>query len=154
MPIMPQEWLDKSQENQFRWFKGNLQAVELSGQIFNCVELWDDLIDKDVEITPERINACFAAMFAGFISNDWFVNNRQYYFPLIVMCINGFLDSNKMSNDSETKIKHLAFHIRNLGIEIIIATTFLIGGFDYMNQVSEEIRRFYAFESFKEWEYA
>jgi hypothetical protein len=49
-------------------------------------------------------------------------------------------------------MRNLAFHIRNLGIELYIATAFLLGGYDYMRKVSLEIRTFFAFETFEEWE--
>ncbi len=153
MPAMSDEWQLQNQANKQRWFKGNQQAVNFINQLFYCVELWDDLIDKDNEITPDRINECFTMMFVGFAGNDWFIANRAHYLPLIIMAINGFKDSNKMDKDKDEKIRNLAFHIRNLGTEIHIATTFLIGGFEYMNEVSEEIRRFFAFESFKEWDH-
>lgn len=153
MPVMSEQWQIENQANKKRWFKGNNLAISFINQLFYCVELWDDLIDKDVEITDERINECFTIMFVGFAANDWFVNNRSHYLPLMIMAINGFRDANKLTKSPEDKLRNVAFHIRNLGIEIHIATAFLIGGLEYMNEVSEEIRRFFAFESYKEWEH-
>ncbi len=154
MPVMSHEWQIQNQKNKARWFKGNEDAINFINQLFACVELWDDLIDKDVTVTPDQVNECFLAMFVSLPNNDWFIMNRQHYTPLIVMAINGFHDANKMAKDSDKKIQNLAFHIRNMGIEIHIATAFLIGGYNHMRECSEEIRKFFAFESFEEWEMA
>jgi hypothetical protein len=64
--------------------------------------------------------------------------------------INGFHDANEMCNSEEKRFRSLAFHTRNFGIEIIIATAFLLGGYDHMRKVSREIREFYAFEEFND----
>lgn len=151
MPVMSAEWQKQNQDNKIKWFKGNQSAIDFVNHLFYAVEFWDDLIDKDVEISNERINEVMTILFIGLTSNNWFIDHREYYHPLIIMAINGFNDANKMAKDSDDKIKNLAFHIRNLGTEIQIATAFLIGGFDYMNSISEEIRRFYAFEDYKDW---
>jgi hypothetical protein len=54
-----------------------------------------------------------------------------------------------MCKSDKKHLRNLAFHIRNFGIEIHIATAFLIGGFEHMRKVSREIREFYAFEEFE-----
>jgi hypothetical protein len=152
MPVMTEEWQIKNQNNKRRWFLGNELAISFINQLFLAVELWDDLIDKDVEITDERINQVFIMLMFGLPSNDWFIVNRAHYLPLIMTSINGFHDANQMAKSENKKLRNLAFHIRNLGIEIHIATAFLIGGYDHMRNVSSEIREFFAFEAFEEWE--
>lgn len=150
---MPQEWHEKNQENKRRWFKNNTQAVEFINAYFKAVELWDDLIDRDVEITNEFVNDTFLGLMLALPMNDWFVQHRQYYAPLIMASINGFHDANEMCLSDKKHIRNLAFHIRNFGIELHIATAFLIGGYAHMRAVSREIREFFAFESFEEWEF-
>lgn len=152
MPEMSEEWQIQNQQNKQRWFLGNTQAIAFVNQLFFAVELWDDLIDKDVEITPERINTVFASLMFGLPSNDWFIQHRGYYLPLIMEAINGFHDSNAMRSADKLHLRNLAFHIRNLGVEIHIATALLVGGYDHMRNVSREIREFLAFESFEQWE--
>jgi len=76
------------------------------------------------------------------------VAKYTYYQPLIMASINGFHDSNEMCNSDEKRCRSLAFHTGHFGIEIHIATAFLLGGYDHMRKVSREIREFYAFEEF------
>lgn len=152
MPQMSEEWLQKNLENKIRWFCGNTQAVEFVNRLFYAVEIWDDLIDKDVEVTATAINTVFTNLMFWLPLNDWFIENRTYYMPLIMQAINGFHDSNVLEKREEKHLRNLAFHIRNMGTEIHIATAFLTGGYEHMRKVSPEIREFFAFETFDEWD--
>ena len=147
---MTQEWQAQNQANKRRWFMGNESAIAFVNMLFDAVELWDDLIDKDVEVKDEHVNRVFMNLMFSLPANAWFSAHKEYYLPLIMTSINAFHDANKLAGDKE--LRNLAFHIRNFGIEIHIATAFLIGGYDHMRAVSEEMRRFFAFETFEEWE--
>jgi hypothetical protein len=152
MPTMSQEWQDQNQANKQRWFLGHAEAIDFINSFFSAVELWDDLIDKDVEVSDDFINTVFTNLMFVLPQNRWFTDNSKYYAPLIMASINGFHDANEMCKSDKIHIRNLAFHIRNFGIELHIATAFLLGGYSHMREVSREIREFYAFESFEEWE--
>jgi|ERR1700742_134008 len=152
MPIMSNEWQVQNQENKKRWFLGNTEAINFINTLFYAVELWDDLIDKDVEISDNRINEVFAGLMVALPGNEWFIKHRFHYFPIIIQSINGFHDANNLAKSQDKKLRNLAFHIRNMGTEIHIATAYLIGGYEYMRKVSGEIREFFAFEQFEEWD--
>ena len=152
MPVMSDQWQRENQDNKRRWCMGNNDAIGFLNCFFDAVELWDDLIDKDVVIKDDHVNRVFTNLMFTLPANPWFMANHLYYQPLIMAAINGFHDANEMCKSDSRRLRNLAFHIRNLGTEIHIATAFLIGGFDHMRKVSPEIREFYAFESFEDWE--
>lgn len=152
MPVMSVAWQEQNQINKQHWCLGNQNAIAFLNCFFDAVELWDDLIDKDVTIEDEHVNRVFTSLMFTLPANPWFAANYTYYQPLIMASINGFHDANEMCKSDKQHLRNLAFHIRNFGIEIHIATAFLIGGFEHMRKVSREIREFYAFETFDEWE--
>jgi len=152
MPVMSTEWQEQNQANKQNWCLGNQHAVDFLNCLFDAVELWDDLIDKDVVVEDSHVNRVFMSLMFSLPSNPWFMANYTYYQPLIMASINGFHDANEMAKSDKKHLRNLAFHVRNLGIEIHIATAFLLGGFEHMRKVSPEIREFYAFETFEEWE--
>lgn len=150
--IMSPDWHIQNQANKSRWFMGNRDAVDFVNALFDAVELWDDLIDKDVDVQPEHINRVFLSLMFALPANRWFTQHKEYYLPLIMTAINGFHDANVMVYSDKKHIRNLAFHVRNFGIELHIATAFLIGGYQHMRDVSQEIREFFAFETFEQWE--
>jgi hypothetical protein len=150
MPVMTSEWQIQNQANKQRWFLGNASAIDFINRLFDAVELWDDLIDKDVEISDAHINRVFGSLMFFLPANDWFIDNRKYYLPLMMASINAFHDANAMQDSESPRLRNLAFHIRNFGIELHIATALLIGGYEHMRAVSGEIREFFAFEEYKD----
>ena len=70
MPVMSEEWQIANQENKNRWFLGNQDAINFVNRFFDAVELWDDLIDKDVEITDDHINGISQGRFWSRYRND------------------------------------------------------------------------------------
>lgn len=148
---MNDEWQIQNQINANKWFLGNQEAIDFINGLFYCIELWDDLIDKDEEITDFRVNECMTWLFLNLPSNNWFISNRNSYLPIMKLCINAFKDANIMANNKQKHIRNLAFHLRNMGIELHIMTAYLVGGEQHLRGVSIEIREFYAFETFKEW---
>jgi hypothetical protein len=152
MPIMSQEWQNQSQANTRRWLMNHQSAIDFINVFFDAVEIWDDLIDKDVPVTDAHVNRVFMNLMFVLPENAWFSAHKNYYLPLIMTSINGFHDANEMCKSDKIHLRNLAFHIRNFGIELYIATAFLLGGYDYMREVSREIREFFAFETFEEWE--
>lgn len=153
MPTMAQEWQDQRDANKQRWFLGHAEAIDFIGNIMSAFEFWDDLIDKDVELEDEYISKVMVNLLFVLPQNRWFVANTAYYMPLFMMCFSAFFDSNEMCKSDKKHIRNLAFHIRNLGIELYVATAFLVGGYTHMREVSREIREFFAFETFEEWEF-
>ena len=153
MPIMTDEWHAQREANKQRWLLGHAEAIDFISNIMSAVEFWDDLIDKDVVLEDESINKIMLNLLFVLPQNKWFVANTTYYMPLFMMAINAFHDSNELCKSDKPHLRNLAFHIRNLGLELYIATAFLLGGYDYMRKVSPEIRAFFAFESFEEWEF-
>jgi len=150
MPTMDLDWNLRSEQLRNKWFMGHQLAIAFIAVFFDAVELWDDLIDKDVEVTDESINRAFAGLMFALPANEWFISNRAHYLPLILTAINAWHDANEMERSKEKKFRNMAFHLRNFGLEIHIATAFLIGGYDHMRKVSNEIREFFAFEEFEE----
>jgi hypothetical protein len=148
--IMNDEWQVQNQLNKKKWFLGNQEAIDFVNGIFYCVEFWDDLIDKDNEITDARVNECMEWLFIKLPANDFFIRNRQSLIPVMKVAINAFYDANSMANNKHKHIRNLAFHIRNYSTEVIIMTALLCGGEAHLREVSEEIRGWYAFEKFKD----
>jgi hypothetical protein len=149
MPDMSKEWHEESWRLRNKWFLGNQEAIAFISVFFDAVELWDDLIDKDVEISDDHINRAFVGLMFVLPANDWFVAHRGHYLPLILMAINAWFDANELAKSERQSLRNVAFHLRNAGIEIHLATAFLVGGWEHMRKVSKQIREFFAFEEFE-----
>lgn len=149
--VVTDEWRAERDLKHVEWFLGNRQACEFIQLIFEAIELTDDFIDGDVDITNDRIVRNMMALMITLPNNDFFISNRNYLTPILIHTASAWLDSEILKTSKDSRQKMLAFHLRNLSLELYHATAFLVGGFEHLRKVSIEMRTYFALESYKEW---
>jgi len=147
-------WIAERDAHTERWLCGDREAIACLRMLMQVVEAWDDIIDQDKPHSPERINEAFVCALYGLPALPFYARHAGHLLPLVLACVNAWHDSNALCTDESRRVRNLAFHLRNMGLEFYIALAFLTGGYDHMRAVSPEIRRFFCFESFEDWEYA
>lgn len=146
-----QEWIALRNKKHSEWFFNDIQALAFIDIIFEAIELTDDLIDQDIEISHDRIIKNMMNLIITLPNNDFFINNRAYFTPLLVHTLSSWIDSEYLKNSKDMRHKMLAFHLRNTSLELYHATAFLLGGFEHLRTVGVEMRTFFALETYKEW---
>jgi len=48
--------MKNSKEAKLEWFGGNQDAVNMFNMFVDLAHTWDDLVDKDVEVSEDHIN--------------------------------------------------------------------------------------------------
>jgi hypothetical protein len=64
------------------WFGGNNDAFIMSRYIMDLVEIWDDIVDKDKELTENDINYAFSIALIILPNNPFYRNNQHLFSPL------------------------------------------------------------------------
>ena len=145
------EWMAERDALRSDCALGNIEAQDFLLAVGDYVELWDDLIDKDAEITEQRIHASLSnGILMAF--NPFVRTNSEFIRAFIVQMINSYLDSEKLKKSNKKEIRNIAFHIRNHPLELYQAVAFCCGGWSHLREMSPRIREFFAFETFEEWE--
>lgn len=148
-----EEWRRIRDDRLQAWMLGDQEAFRVALALSTIAETWDDLLDGDRKVSEDEINTAFIAALVGLQSNQFFVRHSASLLPLMIATINAYLDANRFEKADDEKLRMMAFHLRNMGVDITIAITLLVGGFDHMRAVSAEIRQFFAHESYREWEH-
>lgn len=149
--VQSDKWREQRDLKSLEWFLGNRQAYEFVNAIMEALEFTDDLVDQDVDISNDRIVRNLMSVIITLPNNDFFIMNRAYITPILIMTVSSWLDSEKLKESDDERHKMLAFHLRNLGLELYHATAFLVGGFDHLRKVGVEMREFFALETYEEW---
>lgn len=147
-------WIALRNRNRETWMMGNQEAIAFLAALGAYVEMWDDLIDKDKPVSDEMVNDTLGAALLHIACNPFVAANRAYLFPLLVQMISSYEDSEILCRDEDERCRNLAFHLRNYPLELYQACAFLVGGWEHLRRVGPEMRRFFAFESYSEWEFA
>ncbi|BDQ35934.1 hypothetical protein SYK_02940 [Pseudodesulfovibrio nedwellii] len=128
-------------EQRERWLgilKGDLGAVQFVNDIGFISHVWDDLVDGDSP-TVDNVNKAFWLALVGLKENPFYQRHRAELVPLMRSYINCWLDSNIMERGND-HAKSVAFVLRDMVSDIVCQCAYLVGGYDWMRQVSPQIR--------------
>lgn len=144
------EWRDARNAKLFEWLQ-NSDAVRFCIDVSQFAEVFDDYVDADVVVQKnDMVMAVFNALYY-IPANSFFNANRITLLPIMFMFVNAWLDSNELAGGTESE-KALAYTLKGLGVEILLACIGITRGTDYLRTVSADIRRaFMAHESFADY---
>jgi hypothetical protein len=95
-----EDWRKVRNLKLLEWFGGNQSAVDFIVAISSVSELWDDLVDKDRELTRKDIDLVFWNALVTLPTNEFFNQHRTFLMPLVIQSINAWQDSVELESGS------------------------------------------------------
>jgi len=146
------EYQKTRDELRFKWLMGNRDAIEFVQILTNAAELWDDIQDCDTASDMNLVDKAFLGMLFELPCNEFFLKHRASLFGIMMVSVNAWKDSEQLRQLSDEKLRRIAFHQRFMLLEVTKFCAFLVGGYSHMRAMSPEITKFYAYETFEEWD--
>lgn len=145
-----EEWRAIRDTQLLEWLQ-NPDAVRFFLDLSHFVEIFDDLVDQDAPVSQKDLaHAVFSALY-HIPANPFFNAHRTTLLPIIFNSTNAWLDSNELASGDETE-KALAYTLKGLGIDVLLACISITRGVEYLRSVSADIRRaFMAHQSFADY---
>jgi hypothetical protein len=118
--------------------KGNEYASSFLGAWVAYCHLLDDIVDKDKEVTDQRLVREMLVFLEAIICNPWARDNMVLLWPLIVTSANAWLDANRIAakNPQEADVLKGMYH------EVVWFTAFLCGGQEHMQDITSRFREY------------
>jgi hypothetical protein len=135
-----QDWQIIDREFLMECCCSNEQAVEFFLQFYRVMHGWDDLVDKDNELSMDDIDRPFIELFFGLMPNLFY---RQYHHllqPVVIMCINAWRDSTWLEREHGEKGRRFAYILRTYPADVLIQIALITGGYSHMRAVSKKVR--------------
>jgi hypothetical protein len=120
----------------------NPAAVQFIVDFADVCELFDDLIDRDVEIDDAHVIRVLFAVLTEMPLNAFFDQWKRQLIPIIVTGINAWLDANALEKGSDND-KVFAYVLRDWYMEFVSFVIYLTRGRDAMRAVSLDVRQFF-----------
>lgn len=136
-------------EKFYYWFQGDQEASDWCFHIWNCIQVWDDLIDKNKDVSNHDIDNCFTMLLTNIPLNKFYEENKHYLLPIIISCVLQWKTANIFENSSNEDDINKAYVLRASYYELLMMVAYLIGGFEWASTVAPDIWRFYG-EKFKD----
>ena len=127
--------------------KGDVRAVALCEALSEISQVWDDLIDRDIQPAPERVTGAFYSALIDVPSNPFFQAFSGHLLPVMQSVIFDWLSANQL----EKTHTQVAYTLRDSLAGFVVTCASLIGGKDWAIEVAPLIRSYVHDEDFQEY---
>lgn len=121
---------------------GSKEAAMCASAIFSYIDWLDNIIDKDVPISYEASAKTSLNFFMMLSYNKFWIENRIHLAPILAAAYNAWMDSEKLKNHSDYRVRISADVLKGYFMEVFYQIGFITGGYDLMRQLSEKWRGF------------
>lgn len=121
-------------------FRGNQAAVEYVLMVARVVDVWDNLVDRDVPVSDEAINTAFWLLAVEIPRNAFFQAFANDLLPVTATGILNWLAANKLERSREHRAIEIAHVIRYSIADVALLAALLCGGREWAEEVGPELR--------------
>lgn len=122
--------------------KDNQSAAAFLAMVSEIAHTWDDLIDKDHEVTDFAISRAFTLALVGLPNNNFYSAHFSQLNPLLISSINNWIVANELEKMDTDESKRIAFITRSAYTDLVTHVAFIIGGSDWVEEIGPKIRLF------------
>jgi hypothetical protein len=140
----------KQRDAKYREWIRDPAAIAFVTLLGDTAELFDDVVDKDKPVTDAAVARVLFFVLTDLPVNPFFERHKLQLVPLMHMAINAWLDANDLEKGDKTD-RARAYVLRDLMIEVVMHTVFLLHGRQRQRELSLEIRQFFLHETFDQY---
>lgn len=94
------------------WFNGNQDAMDIYNMFVELSHTWDDLIDKDKDVTAEQIHQAFLICLVYLPSNPLYKQLESLFAPMWSFVVSAYKVANKFEQDKDEKGLEISHGLR------------------------------------------
>ena len=128
-------------EQLLRWMKGDKSAVEYVELVCDIAHVWDDLIDRDKNVSDDKISKTFFDALIRLPRNTFYRKNFDHLNSVLMNAISNWQIATKLEREGGDYETSIAFVLRSSYIDLITQAAMLCGGSKWACHVGEEARR-------------
>lgn len=128
-------------EQVLRWMKGDKSAADYVELVCNIAHVWDDLIDRDKDVSDEEISKTFFDALIRLPRNNFYRKNFDHLNSVLMNAMSNWQIATKLEREGGGYETSIAFVLRSSYIDLITQAAMLCGGNKWACIVGEEARR-------------
>ena len=119
---------------------GNIPAIAFCETLFSISQIWDDVVDRDKPLTEFEVNGMMWEALITLPNNPFYQQYFDILNPIMQSAIVDWMDSNKLVRNDNDEHRVAAYVLRDSLTNIVIHCARLVGGFDWMMEISMDVR--------------
>ena len=108
-----------NREGKLEWFGGNVDALNVFRMFGDLAHLWDDLVDKDVEVSEAVINNAFLICLVYLPANPFYRSIQAEVMPMWITVVSAYRTANQLERDKDAHGIEIAHGLRYAAGNII-----------------------------------
>lgn len=121
--------------------QGQAAPILFCEALFRISQTLDDLIDGDKPVTGDAVYRAFWEALVDLPGNPFYRQHESALRPLMAAALQDWRDSVTLERAGDHHGRTLAFVLRDQLTGVVVQCAGIVGGFEWMQQVSAEIRR-------------
>jgi hypothetical protein len=122
-------------DDRLAWFGGNQDALNMYFMFRDLAHAWDDLVDKDCELSEIEINNAFMIALVYLPSNPFYRSIQDYILPIWPLVASAYEVSNKFQRDKDPHGLEIAHGLRYAAGHIIVYSVQVCVGIEKAREV-------------------
>jgi hypothetical protein len=94
------------------WFGGNTDALNMYRMLVDLAHLWDDLVDKDKDVTELEINNSFLICLVYLPLNPFYQQIQRDVMPMWITVVSAYQTANKFEREKDERGLEAAHMLR------------------------------------------
>lgn len=130
--------------------QGNGDAIALCESLAFVAHLWDDVVDRDVALDEDRVNRAFWTALIDVPANPFYQRHQHRLAPVMRQIAVDWMEANQLEREGRHE-RTIAFTLRSGINGFVVQCAYIVGGFDWMREVSRAVRRQWHTETLDEY---
>lgn len=133
------------------WFGGNEDAANMYHTFVDLSHTWDDLVDKDKDVSGAAINHAFLACLVYLPANPFYQKIQAAIMPMWITVVSAYETSNKFEKDKDPHGVEIAHTLRYAAGHIIAYAMHVCVGPEKAKEFLPEMWKTVVFERYDEY---
>ena len=136
---------------QLEWFGGNQDALNMYRAFVDLAHVWDDLVDKDKELSETKINQAFLTCLVYLPANPFYRSIQEQILPMWLMVVSAYEVANKFEHDKDQHGIEIAHSLRYASGHIIAYAIAVCVGAEKAKEILPEVWKAMFYERFDDY---
>lgn len=133
------------------WFGGNEDALNLYRMLVDLTHTWDDLIDRDNEVSDREINNAFLIALVYMPSNPFYRFIQDQVIPMWTTILLAYETANQFEREKDERGVEIAHNLRYAVGHVVSYMVQICVGYDKAREIMPEVWKAVVHERFDDY---
>lgn len=140
-----------NQDGKLEWFGGNQDALNMYRMFVDLAHLWDDLVDKDKDVSQAEINNAFLICLVYLQANPFYLKIQAQVMPMWITVVSAYETANKFEKDKDEHGLEIAHNLRYAAGHIVAYAVYVCVGPEKAREIMPDVWKSVVYERYDEY---